>query len=166
MTTRSTQFATTLALNSLRDEGGIESLDGNSGENGLTGQGDLRRASLQNHTAAVIGNVSTACDRQAIEALPLFTTVPIGGRLETVGFVQRRREGVRWTWPIWSDLLELDTCRSLLQLADLEPPSQKAEADDQATWRDSLSRRGIAAVFQSQRITIGKFRNFTPARAL
>lgn len=105
-------------------------------------------------------------NRLAIEALPLFTAAPVHGKLETTGFVQRRREGVRFTWPLWKVPLDLDTCRSLLQSSEIKPPPTNASDDELLRTRETWSRRGIAAVFQSQRITIGKFRNFTPAKAL
>ncbi len=141
--------------------------DSGRGANMRWDPADDRRYALRWKNPSADPNMTMrGANRLGIEALPLFTTVPIGARLETVGFVQRRHEGVRWTWPIWSDPIDLDTCRSLLQSADLEPPMQDAEAGNQATWREILSRRGFKAVFQSQRITTGKFRNFTPSRAL
>lgn len=93
-------------------------------------------------------------NRLAIEALPLFPTAPIGNRLETTGFRQRRGEGTLWTWPIWTAALPLDPIRSMLALSEL----QASKPD-----RQKLTARGIAEIFRSQRMTIGKYRNFTPA---
>lgn len=102
-------------------------------------------------------------NRLAIEALPLFPTAPAQNALQTTGFTRRRRLGVRWTWPIWTSSVNIDTCRSILQLAAVQPPPPTEDATALDAWRAGLERRGIAAVFQSQRITTGKFRNFTPA---
>ncbi len=105
-------------------------------------------------------------NRLAIESLPLFATAPMRGRLETTSFVQRRRQGVRFTWPIWRVPLQVDIARSLLQSPMLTPPSVSESDAVHAQWRQRLEPLGVAAVFQSQRITTGKFRNFTPARSL
>lgn len=63
-----------------------------------------------------------------------------------------------------------DTCRSILALDALQ---QDYDADDGASSRQttganlvSLRERGIVAIFRSQRITEGKYRNFAPARAI
>lgn len=105
-------------------------------------------------------------NRLALEALPLFVTAPDGDRLQTTGFTQHRAKGVRWTWPIWSGPLSFDVCRSVLQLRSLQLAPDNSESREFAVWRTSLAQLGIAEVFQSQRITIGKFRNFTPATSL
>lgn len=93
-------------------------------------------------------------NRLAIEALPLFPVAPVGTRLETTGFSQRPGQGVVWTWPIWSDPVGQDVVRSLLALELL----QQSEVD-----REHLQRMGIVEIFRSQRITTGKYRNFTNA---
>jgi hypothetical protein len=93
-------------------------------------------------------------NRLAIEALPLLPTAPVGKKLETTGFKQQRGEGVFWTWPIWVVALPLDPVRSILALSDLQAPKPD---------RLSLAARGIAEIFRCQRITVGKYRNFTPA---
>jgi len=94
-------------------------------------------------------------NRLAIEALPLLPTAPVKGRLETTGFTQRKGRGVVWTWPIWTELIGLDAVRSLVTLAELQ---------EDAPDRCALSAMGIAEVYRSQRITQGKYRNFTPAQ--
>jgi hypothetical protein len=93
-------------------------------------------------------------NRLAVEALPLFPTAPAERYLRTAGFAAR--EGaMEITWPVWSDSLDLDTVRSLLTLDDL----QKGEAT-------ALRRRGIEQAFRATRFTEGKFRNFSPAKAV
>lgn len=94
-------------------------------------------------------------NRLAIEALPLLPTAPVGKQLETTGFKQQRGEGVVWTWPMWTVALSLDPIRSVLALADLQAPKPN---------RPLLAALGIAEVFRCQRITVGKYRNFTSAR--
>jgi len=93
-------------------------------------------------------------NRLAIEALPLFPTAPVKGRLETTGFTQRKGYGVAWTWPIWTAPIGMDALLSLMALSEL----QKDEPD-----RRALASMGIAEVYRCQRITQGKYRNFTPA---
>ena len=93
-------------------------------------------------------------NRLAMEALPLLPTAPGARRLQTTGFSQRRGEGVVFTWPIWDVPLNMDVVRSLLSMAALQEP----EPD-----RAQLRARGIVEVYRSQRITTGKYRNFTVA---
>ncbi len=93
-------------------------------------------------------------NRLAIEALPILPTFPAGTHLETTGFTGHRSNDTFWTWPLWAAPVTLDTGRSLLALRDIQSGSS-----DPA----ELRARGIAAVFRSQRITTGKFRNITPA---
>ncbi len=93
-------------------------------------------------------------NRLAVEALPLFPTAPGERRLETTGFAQRRGQGVLFTWPIWEGPLNIDTLRSLLGMAELQEPRPD---------REILRARGVVEIYRSQRITEGKYRNFTPA---
>jgi len=112
---------------------------------------DDRRYALRwrNPTRDKITTVRGA-NRLAIEALPLFTTAPVGGSLETVAF-----SGKQWTWPVWSCSLPLQVVASTLALPELQQrPLQ---------W-PTLHARGIDAVFCSTRLTIGQYRNFSPAR--
>lgn len=93
-------------------------------------------------------------NRLAIEALPLLPTAPVRQRLETTGFTQRKGRGSVWTWPIWTEPANLDVVRSLMTLPELQK-----DAPD----RLALTAMGIAEIYRSQRITQGKYRNFTPA---
>lgn len=104
-----------------------------------------------------VGGTMLGATRLAIEGLPLFTSVPGGtkGRLQTTGFQGTGRRNTFFTWPVWAGEIKVDTCRSLLALAELQQ-----EKPDTAR----LVERGVVAVFRSQRITEGKYRNFTPAR--
>jgi hypothetical protein len=98
-------------------------------------------------------------NRLAVEALPLFPTAPDGRRLKTIAFKDRDRE-TEVTWPIWSEPIEVDTVASVLALSEV----QGAGAGDQGRRR--LERRGIVQIFRARRFTEGKYRNFSPARAL
>jgi hypothetical protein len=93
-------------------------------------------------------------NRLAIEALPLLPTMPAGRRLETTGFTHERGQGVLWSWPIWEPPICLDVVRSLIAMEEL-----RSGIPD----RSMLLSMGVREVFRSQRITQGKFRNFTPA---
>ena len=93
-------------------------------------------------------------NRLAVEALPLFATVPKGRRTGTVAF-DDRDGGTVITWPIWIAPLDLNTVASLVA-------SEEVQAPDRAT----MSRRGIVQVFRARRFTEGKYRNFSPAKAV
>lgn len=96
-------------------------------------------------------------NRLAIEALPMVTSAPSGSTLRTVGFTGTGARNTFWTWPIWTCPISRDACCSLLAHPSLvgEPPNARV-----------LRAIGVATAFQSQRITIQKYRNFTPARAV
>lgn len=91
-------------------------------------------------------------NRLAIEGLPLMPVMPTARQLDTTGFRTGGSRATYWTWPIWETPVALDTVRSLVALKELqdEPP-------DRATLR----ARGVVEIFRSQRLTVGKFRNFT-----
>lgn len=91
-------------------------------------------------------------NRLALEALPLLPVMPTQRQLETVGFQTAGARGTFWTWPVWEGPLDADTVRSLLSLPDLQ---------EEFPNRDLLRKRGVVDVFRSQRLTVGKFRNFT-----
>ncbi len=92
-------------------------------------------------------------NRLAVEALPFFPTVPQGRRLATVGFEDREETGI--SWPIWTDPLNAAVAASLL-----------ASEEIQTADRLTMMRRGIVQVFRARRFTEGKYRNFTPAKAM
>ena len=93
--------------------------------------------------------------RLAIEALPLFPCMPRDRALCTAGFLEDRRAGVRLRWPIWAPPLSLDAVRSLLTLPEVL--SDRADAD-------ALRERCAVERYASRRVTVGKFRSFSPAR--
>ena len=92
-------------------------------------------------------------NRLAIEALPLFTTVPGERFLQTTGFKGHRSRDTYFSWPVWTTPVGADVIRSILTLREIQTGKET----------ETLLSRSIAAVFRSQRITVGKVRNFTPA---
>jgi CRISPR-associated endonuclease/helicase Cas3 len=99
-------------------------------------------------------------NRLAIEAIPLFTSFPEHGTLRTVGFTGNRSTNTRWTWPLWSVWLSLPVIRSLLLLPELQGDSVKPDDISE------LRARGVAAVYRTNRILVGKTPNFTPPRRI
>lgn len=99
-------------------------------------------------------------NRLAIEAIPLFTSLPEGDTLRTIGFTGTRSTDTRWTWPLWSVDITLPVIRSLLLLRELQQESPKR--NEVAAMRE----RGIVAVFRTRRILVGKTPNFTPAQCI
>jgi len=92
----------------------------------------------------------------AIAALPLFPVVPTSSdTVATTGFSGRGSRDTFVTWPIWTGWLGLDTICSLLGFKELQERSEACAR--------FLKPYGIAATYRSQRITLGKYRNFTPA---
>ncbi len=97
-------------------------------------------------------------NRLAIASLPLFPVVPVSSTaVATTGFKGRKSNDTFISWPLWSGWLGLDAVRSVLSMRELQIP-------DVST--DKFSTLGVLAVCRSQRITLGKYRNFTPAKVL
>lgn len=101
------------------------------------------------------GGAMWGANRLAIEALPLLPTAPVEGRLETTGFKKSKARGVVWSWPVWTVPVRLDMLRSVIALPELQKDEPR---------RHVLAAMGIAEVYRCQRITQGKYRNFTPAQ--
>lgn len=95
-------------------------------------------------------------NRLALEAIPIFVSIPAGDSLRTLGFSGHRSSDTRWTWPIWNQPIELDLMRSLFGLQELQKPKPTTED------LKSLHARGIVAAFRTRRILVGKTPNFTP----
>ena len=92
-------------------------------------------------------------NRLAIEAIPWFSTTVGGRKLETTGFKTIPRQGTFFYWPIWDRWLAPAAVGTILR--------HPAVSEEQVELPE-----GIVRVFRSQRITVGKFRNFTPAVAV
>jgi len=105
-------------------------------------------------------------NRLAIEAFPLLPTLPTARGRATAGFRGRRSTDTFWRWPIWTVPITAALVPPVLNLADLQPgPHDKSDGIGHAAAL-RLRERGIAAVFESQRILVGKTPNLTPARAV
>lgn len=89
-------------------------------------------------------------NRLALEALPLFPTVPGTRRVTTVAFTGRK-EDLEVRWPVWTESLELNTVACLVASGEAATEGRP---------------RGIAQVYAARRFTEGKYRNFSPARAM
>lgn len=76
-------------------------------------------------------------NRLAIEAFVLFTSLPYGETLHTIGFTGQRSTNTRWTWPIWNVSLPISVVRSLLTLKELQDEVINAQA------RARMCHRGI-----------------------
>lgn len=97
-------------------------------------------------------------NRLAIEALPFFPVIPISSRSATTSsFTGRRSHDTFVKWLVWSSWLGVDIVRSLLSHSALT-----LDEPDNGV----LGAMGVLSVFRSQRITLGKYRNFTPAFCL
>lgn len=117
--------------------------------------------------ARSLGGSMWGANRLAIEALPLLPTAPTATGLRTTGFVERGSRGTYWTWPIWTGPASVDAVRSLL--ADpliQEVAARGTTGGRRREVRALLAERAIPLLFRSQRMTIGKFRCFTPGRAV
>ncbi|NQT14363.1 MAG: hypothetical protein HQ582_16530 [Planctomycetes bacterium] len=99
-------------------------------------------------------------NRLAIEAIPLFASVPKDDALQTTGFSGNRSTNTRWTWPLWNMGCGLRLVQSLLTMPLLQ--SQDLSNSERGTLRES----GIIAAYRTNRILVGKTPNFTPARRI
>ena len=112
---------------------------------------DRRYALRWNRPASEPAMSVRGANRLAVEALPILSTTPGRKRLETTGFSQQKNRTF-FTWPLWTSTATVETVRSLLTLGELQEPKPD---------RSLLAPRGIAEVLRCERITEGKFRNFT-----
>lgn len=94
-------------------------------------------------------------NRLAVEALPLFATLPTVRQMQTLGFEGKGSRNTYFRWPIWLAPLTEDSVRSLV-----------SHCDWLLSKRVDLDEIGVAEVMRSQRITVLKVRNFTPAQAM
>jgi hypothetical protein len=117
-------------------------------------------------------------NRLAFESLPLFPSVPIGGRLVTTGFRWSRSNGRsegHFSWPIWDAAICSDTARSLFSMESLravrpdekrlrangeEEPKIKAIVQKWRLGRDRLAAMGVVQIYRAQRVRIGQGANF------
>lgn len=93
----------------------------------------------------------------AVSGIAVLPVIPSAAGVNTVGFAGRGASDALWTWPIWRPAVTLDVCRALLALPDLQQESPD---------RREILQMGIVEVYRTRRITTGKFRNFSPARAV
>ena len=92
-------------------------------------------------------------NRLALEAWPLFQSLPDKERLTTVGFCGTKANDIRFNWPIWVTSIPLAVLPSVLALSELQQ-------NDVAHQR-RLAEIGIQAVFRCNRILVGMTPNLT-----
>jgi CRISPR-associated endonuclease/helicase Cas3 len=102
-------------------------------------------------TRKAVGGMIGA-NRLALEAWPLFQSLPYQDKLTTVGFKGIKANNTQFTWPIWSAPVTLAVLPSLLALREL----QSSEVSGAR-----LEPMGIAVVFRCSRILVGKTPNLT-----
>ncbi|HWP99512.1 MAG TPA: OmpH family outer membrane protein [Vicinamibacterales bacterium] len=95
----------------------------------------------------------------AYRGLTLYTSVPTGRGLATVGWRSDEDGAMAFTWPLWEGSLAVDGVRAAVALPELV-----AERPENATLR----ARGIFAAYRARRIVVGggtnRKINFAPAR--
>jgi len=95
-------------------------------------------------------------NRLALEALPIFVSLPEKDRLHTLGFSGFHSDDTRWSWPLWEIPIGLDVVKSLLSIAEIQ------DLNLSVATSKFLRARGVAAVYRTNRILVGKTPNFTP----
>jgi CRISPR-associated endonuclease/helicase Cas3 len=96
-------------------------------------------------------------NRLALEAWPLFQSLPFGDRLITVGFRGTRVSDTRLTWPIWSHPVPGSVLPTLLAYQPLQPDAIETQL---------LEPLGITCIYRCHRILVGKTPNLTPSVAV
>jgi hypothetical protein len=117
---------------------------------------DRRYALAAGDPSAEAVRTVPGANRLAPLGLTLLPVVPDGRRLVATG-ESRRGPTVRMVWPIWDAWLDLDALCDLLDLPELiaeRPPTAE------------LAPRGVAEVYRCERLNVGKFMSFSPARPL
>jgi len=93
----------------------------------------------------------------AVIGFSLVSTAPVRKGLATIGFTGSSSRDTFWTWPIWRVPIDVAIVRSLLAHSQLQRKRLECA---------TLSEMGVAAVHRARRISVDKFRNFTPSRAI
>lgn len=115
--------------------------------------------SLQWNNPSSIGALSEkGANCLALFGLACFPVIPTRRGAETVGFGLSQQRVSIFTWPIWKYALNVDACRSLIALNELQ-----TEQPD----RKKLVSLGIEAVYRCERIMTSKYyANFMPSRQI
>ncbi len=93
-------------------------------------------------------------NRLALEAWPLFQSLPTGDKLATVGFQGLKANNTKLTWPIWTTPISVSVLATVLSLRPLQQ-SDIAHED--------IDPIGIVHVYRCSRILVGKTPNLTTA---
>ena len=117
---------------------------------------DRRYALAAGNPSAEAVRTVPGANRLAPLGLTLLPVVPDGRRLVATG-ESRRGSTVRMVWPVWDPWLDLDAVSDLLDLPELVAESPSTT---------DLRPRGVAEVFRCERLHVGKYMSFSPARPL
>jgi len=151
--------------------------------------GNLRWSTDSDRNRALMGvnpekedtTVNGPLEWLAFRGLPVFTTVPVQGRVATCGFTGRRQDELCFNWPLWNLGSDYHTLRSLLASVagwiDMETRMRHAAAKNPTHQtrliqkRETIARtrraRGIFALCSSQiRRSAQGFGNFGPAQII
>ena len=100
----------------------------------------------------------SAANCLAVESLRCFPTFAVGRRSHTTGFHGTKGEGIRFVWPIWTSMVDIETLRSLVALRDLH---------ESPLPRPALLAKGIEEVYYVRRVQPNQYySNFAPAQPL
>ncbi|MEX1042308.1 MAG: type I-U CRISPR-associated helicase/endonuclease Cas3 [Pirellulaceae bacterium] len=96
-------------------------------------------------------------NRLALEAWPLFQSLPAGEKLTTIGFRGTRASDTQFSWPIWTSPISVSVLPSLLGHASIKSA---------AAPPNLLLPMGIQVVYRCSRILVGKTPNLTSPVAM
>lgn len=96
-------------------------------------------------------------NRLALEAWPLFQSLPKGEKLTTVGFRGTRASNTQFYWPIWTHPVSISVLPSLLGHASIKSDNDPL---------DHLLPMGIRVIYRCSRILVGKTPNLTSPVAI
>lgn len=94
----------------------------------------------------------------AVESLRCFPSFAVGRRVHTTGFHRDEGRGLRFVWPIWTSMADVETLRSLVALRDLH---------ESPLPRPALLAKGIEEVYCARQVRPNQYySNFAPAQPL
>jgi CRISPR-associated endonuclease/helicase Cas3 len=93
-------------------------------------------------------------NRLALEAWPLFQSLPASDKLATVGFQGLKANNTKLTWPIWTTPIPISVVATVLSLRSLQQPD---------IAHKDVNPVGITHVYRCSRILVGKTPNLTSA---
>lgn len=100
-----------------------------------------------------------AANSLAVESLRCLPSFVVGRRIHTTGFRYGERRELRFVWPIWTLMVDVEILRSLVALRDLH---------ESPLPRQALLSKGIEEVYSVRRVLQPNqyYSNFAPAQPL